>query len=532
MRIIRLKINPAVREVLSSVSNEVKAGDGGLTEDIFSLLRLHGNGIPDQDRIAKMADFAALKTGTNSLNVRIMMNRRAAFLKQISKMAYFRALSESSDAVNSTRRIFLTFQKLYLKYREAQCLTCQYLTACDFGKQYANATTDIGKVVDPDFSNKVHADCPVLPQVSAINQIAEAMAQWKKMVSAQEAEAQVAKINMGAADEDEKEAEFAEIDSDTDSGNLSFDEEEDDTVYFPEADVKGSPRRRSKYSGSHDGSQYVRQFETMVEQLNKTQLVIFSLGQKFGYALNKDKKGKFKPTEVMSKDRDKSKIRSEVDIPRLVPSEHALPSSVFNERLGKKALNKQQEMEPSKRKRILYLLVDNSGSMKSILSQNKYGMLTRGALATVFSLTLTRQVRDEGGIVFCRFFAGSAGYKLEARTKDEFEPLLQMMTNASWNGGSTNIPAAVFAAMSDIKDAKKTEDISKSEVLLITDCQDSFDAATILNELGPQGMNILDVSGTAKAFEYEGSRVLHKVAKAYYRVDPSNIDITKIVSLV
>jgi hypothetical protein len=271
--------------------------------------------------------------------------------------------------------------------------------------------------------------------------------------------------------------------------------------------------------------------------------MLFNLGQRFGLALTAHKKGKFKPTEVLSKDRDVQKIKGESDVPKLVPSEHALPDELFEEKLGKRSLQKKQDMKPQKKRRILYLLIDNTGSMQTALFGNTYRVLSRGALASVFSMALTKQVRDEDGILFCRFFADGPGRLISAKDKDDFDMALQLMANADFNGMSTNILAAVSAALKDISQARKSEPIASSEILLITDCQDNFQPDKVKQMLGTQELNVLDVAAireedaqlqgmNALDLFYEGAKALKSVAKNYYKVDPYDMDVNKIVKTI
>ncbi len=516
------------------VTRQFRTGDKGFVEDLYALLRLKGNGLPSKQRTDKLAQYAASKAGISPVNAKIIINKRAQILKQSVSMAYFRALMNFPDPVDAVRRMLLNFQKLYLKYREAQCRTCSFMSQCDFGKQYGNATVDIRRVADVDFKKKVHPSCPVLPQIEMTYQFMEAMASLKATVHNQMEEAEVAGVLSAeeiAEMELEAEEMLLELDSDDSLEEDTLETEEGVSFASPLDDGKGrNVPGATTYRGSHDGREYVKQFETMMDMLTKEQLMLFELGRKFTLALTEEKKGEFKPTDVMSQDRKVDKIETLSDITKLVSSEHGLPDEVFDKRLEEKSLQKNQDLKRIQKKKLLYLLIDNSGSMGTTIQGNRYGMLSRGALAVVFSTSLTKRVRDDGGMVFFRFFGDAPSSLMSARAKDEFDPVMKMMAHMSFNGGGTDIVKVIRAAVKDIKNAK--DEIAKSEIILISDCEDSFDAAAVRGLLGNLEMNVLDISGNKNRLHYDGSKALKAAGAKYHIVDPQNVDIKKIVEII
>jgi uncharacterized protein with von Willebrand factor type A (vWA) domain len=245
-----------------------------------------------------------------------------------------------------------------------------------------------------------------------------------------------------------------------------------------------------------------------------------------------EKKGEFRPTEVMSQDRKAERIEHLSDVPKLLPVEHGKPDEVFEKGLQERSLQKQQDMKSLKKKRLRYLLIDNSGSMRTALQSNRYAMLTRGALATVFAMSLTKRAREEEGMVFFRFFAGSPSMLYSARQKDEFDTVMKGIAHMDWSGGGTDILSVVSAAVNDITEAK--DEIAKSEIILISDCEDSFNANSIKKVLGKLPMNVLDISGNAGArrLQYEGSKALKQAGVKYHLVNPGAVDIKAIVELI
>src|ERR1044072_4391436 len=189
MRLIRLKIKPVVKDALFEVSTQFRTGDRGFVEDLYALLRRQGNGMPSKQRTEKLIEHVQKTAKISAISAKILVTKRLFSLKQISSMAYFKALQSLGDPVDAVRRILQNFQLLYMKYRQAQCMTCHLQSQCNFGKQYSAATVDIRRVLDADFKNKVHPDCPVLPEIDVVNQMAEAVKTFKSMVKNQQAEA-------------------------------------------------------------------------------------------------------------------------------------------------------------------------------------------------------------------------------------------------------------------------------------------------------------------------------------------------------
>ena len=112
MRIIRLKIKPHVKDKLLELSKLFRIVDAGLTEDIFSLLRYKGNGLPDEDRQKSITTYLVGKTSINQVSASIMVKKRAQFLRKITNLNYFKALCMSNDPLSSVERILTSFRYL------------------------------------------------------------------------------------------------------------------------------------------------------------------------------------------------------------------------------------------------------------------------------------------------------------------------------------------------------------------------------------------------------------------------------------
>jgi len=537
MRIIRLKIKPHVKDKLLELSKLFRIVDAGLTEDIFSLLRYKGNGLPDEDRQKSITTYLVGKTSINQVSASIMVKKRAQFLRKITNLNYFKALCMSNDPLSSVERILTSFRYLAGVHREVQCKKCNLFNKCKFGQQYSSMTGDISKVMNPKYEDLVHEDCPSMPEFTAFDGLHKAIDRLRSMQDAEKAEHNMADANglygakeIGNMDEefgDKEDSYLGQEDVDLDCLNM----EDEDFPFFDSAGSGGSSIFNASFTGNH----YAKAVESMISCLTSAKLDIYDLAKNLEMELNSKKKGKMKPVDEMEHDSKKENIRSEAEISKVLPSQHGLPEEVFDKKAHDKSLEKKRHLKPDEKKQLLYLLIDNSISMKAQLRDNKTSALTRGALASVFSIALIRRVVADKGIVYVRFFAGTPSSLRVADTKERQENLLKSISNADYNGSGTNLGAALKAACEDIRKGKSHVNIAKSEILLITDCDDSLNPTTLDAARGTGDnkipLHVLDVSGVSRQCG-SASAVLKTVADKYFKINKGETDVSKMVDLL
>lgn len=542
MRIIRLKLADDVKRLLKQIAYEGAIDDPGFVEDIFALMRLKGSGLPDKDRIKVMADAIGAKMNRPPIGINLLMTKRKMILEKLIQLPYFMALFAQDDLIASTRRLVMTFRTFYKKVREAQCVTCHLKTTCAFGMQYGQAAQMITKVLDVNYDRKVHVDCPVRPEISAANQFWASVNQLAAVTKAGPVQSVVDRVdgitskvedvlnaNGTVPDVRMDEDTLSDVDNcDPDHGDL------DD--YVPAAallgDGPGSPGMGIGFRTSFTGNHVCKVTEDFVEQVTREQLAIFELGMRFDVALSSAEALNFKPVEHMADDQEPTNIKSLSDLARLAASQHALPDEVFDAKLEKKELVVANYKEPDekKKKKLLYLLIDSSGSMALQLGNGSFGLFTRASLASVMALSLARKARDEGGIIYCRFFEGSAGSRHKAETKAEFASLMQFIGKNDYDGSSTNVQSALNAACRDIRAAKSKTTLAMSDILLITDCEDQLSSDAVKQAmLGLDGeLNVIDVAGSTTG----KSLALVEAANNYYKVNETVPDVSKLVETV
>lgn len=528
MRLIRLKLQPDVAELLREVSQEFNIQDPGFTEDLFALMRFKGGGLPAQSRIQSMAQQAAKKAKlATSLGIALLLAKRKEVLLRIAKLAYFRGICQSRDMVLSVRTLLLSFRKFYVRVREAQCSSCPHLKACKYGQQYGKTASQITKVLDPNYASLVHKDCPVFPEIEGLNQLNQAIIQFQQMV-----QAQIGSQSKGVKAELVEQQQAAQaIPNEEDKSTLNLDPEESAENFQP---IRTGPGWgvTNRFDGFFTGDHVCKVNEEFIDKLTKSQLALYELGRQFDIALGKSKRANFKPVPHVSQDRTHENVKSESDLPKVVGNQHGLPEEVFNAKMEKRQLLKNQDEEPESKKQLLYLLIDSSGSMDAGLGYGSaHGTFTRGGLATVFGLSLVRKLKADGGLLYIRYFDGAPGPLHKALTPDEFDRMADFMCLDNYGGGGTDIPAALKQAVDDIVKADPTDKLARAEILIITDAESCFNELPATEAVIKQKkieLSILDVSGSQSGAEANMKRICQR----YYKVDATVPDVNKIISLL
>lgn len=550
MRIIRLKINAAVTSRLGFINRELKVNDEHLVQDLFSLIRLKSNGLPTQKRADFLIKTLAAQPKQTGLTASIYVKKRVQMLKEISQLPYFASLSALTDPVFAVDKLIQNMRKLGMKVRQSQCSTCPHKTNCDFGKQYAAAVTDITKVVDPDFAKKAHPDCPHIPEMDFVNTMNDAAKLMSSMYDPANQQASQALMNQLKKDsrqarnlgqqrdpvDDEAMQKAEQIGNLSDPAAQQMDDSTDQLTEkdFIPTTVSGF-RRGGGYDAGFTADYYVKMQEKLIDSLLQVGVEIFNIGRVLDSILGQQDSKILQETREVSETRQQDLMRSASDVSKAEKMQHALPSEVLDAKIAKKQLVVEREQKPQGKKHLLYLLIDASGSMRTQFLANTNSLMSRASLSTVLAISLMKKIEKEKGIVFIRFFTGSVGPMISVRTMDEFKAAIKKLADCNYDGGSTNIKAALQMATRDIAQAQ--DEIRKAEVLLVTDCDDSITLSK--GDLQGAKLNVLDVSGTthtaADHLRYgtdAASAALRSVADNYYKADERSLNLKTLVSLI
>lgn len=553
MRTIRLKLSGEVSEFLETFCERYGISDLPFVEDVYALVRTQGNGLPDKARSEKMADFYSVELKLIPLIAKAMINKRVQVLKNMATTAMFQfhaAGKSSLDDMEFTESLLHSFAKMHRKLRQSQCLTCHLLTQCEFGKQYSEKVRDITIVIDPDYEKKMHQDCPHEVEIEYQNQIANAATFVNSLGTPQGAQTlQLANqqsvaptafspipakqpILPAAAMLEllkwENEALKSQLEYDTDLTKFELEDNHDDSYVNNNAGKFGH-----RYGVRHVGGNPVYLDDKFIDNIKVTQLCIFQLALKLEAQLSKNKKGAFKPTEELTKDKKFTNIKSVNDVTKVVKRELADTDDVFMAKLRKKSLTKVQQIQQTGKRQLLYVLVDFSGSMLSYAGFSAtLGFLNRAALAASFCIALSRRVCDDKGMIFARGFAGHTSELKTCKNEEQHRAFEQWVADSAFDGHSTRIYEALQVVYNDIKTHKG--EISKSEILLITDAEDQFSAKQITEMRSwfeDIPLNVLDVVG-GYGGQSAASASLEELADSYLKIDPRQNTVAGMVDLV
>lgn len=193
----------------------------------------------------------------------------------------------------------------------------------------------------------------------------------------------------------------------------------------------------------------------LIRELCKSQnYAIFQLAQGFNTALGQ--KAKEKEDAQHGSDREIRKFRNISDISDVKSKDLALPSEVFEAKVGTKSLlvEKAQRDKPDE-DQLVYVLADQSGSMQEG---------AREPFMKASLIALAKNAVDKGIPFAYRFFAGNPG-NMELVTKKNWVQFVKTVFSREMDG-STSLHKALHAAAEDVK---HTPGLAGAELVLITD---------------------------------------------------------------
>lgn len=552
MRLIRLKIDKSVAYKLTLLARDLRTDDA-MVQDTYALIRLRGNGIPSDARQQKMMDALVTSKAMSKLSARIHIKKRVQIFKELIKVSYFTACSRLTNPVFATERLMRQFRDIARKVRQSQCESCSLKAGCAFGQQYAAAVNDVTKVIDPDFAKKADPNCPHLPEIDYTNQVNDAL----KMLNVLMNPANVAQNQAVLAQLQKDDKGEDEEDSDIDDFGKAADElekmhQDSDPEKIQEDDGEGAPDElededftpqtiggysRGGASSTFSADYYVKVQEKLIGQLMKAGLDLFEMGQVLDALLNKPGVADFKPTDEIGEEHKQRPMTRPSDIVRADKTELAHDEDIVDQKIAKKSLIVEKDYNPTKKRQLLYVLIDVSGSMRTQFYTNTQSVFSRASLATVFASSLLKKVMNDGGYMYLRFFDTRTSGLTVLDVKEDYENVLKKLRDCDFKGAGTNITHALTIALSDI-DAMQKE-LSKATLLIITDADDQLHLTKAQEEtLMKREFSVLDVSGVQTMHlsfhsqaNYAGM-VLKRLSKKYYKCDPNSMDIKKLVSLV
>jgi len=283
------------------------------------------------------------------------------------------------------------------------------------------------------------------------------------------------------------------------------------------------------FDATFTGEYVLGNMEKVVDALTSKELVMFNLARTFDEYIDKREKGLLKESQAPDETVTPEQISSVAEAVRATPSDLALPDLLRTYNMATTQMTKIEHQQPESKKQLHYILLDASGSMNGSVSPNKYAFVSKGDVAGALSLASIKKALEEKSKMYFRFFAGDVDILHSAETVEDFTHLSRVIALCNYNGGSTRIGVALETAFDDIQ--KGSKDISKAEVLLLSDGQDQVDADHLRKQMASTKLNTLEIlSGSGRGGSARDS--LKRLSKTYVEIDPNTVDFENVSKVV
>jgi len=183
------------------------------------------------------------------------------------------------------------------------------------------------------------------------------------------------------------------------------------------------------------------------------------------------------------------------------------PDELFYARLAESELYVPEYYEAMYGKKILFVLIDGSGSMETVMSSG----LPRHVWARGVMINLLMRAMEEDVHFIIRYFSDTLDENVyEAKNREQAAELIKLFVRQGKFSGGTDILLAVSAAAARIREIRETG-TAAADIFLISDGEDNSTAAQLYQELGG------DINLHSAIIETD-NRVLRQVSTHYYQI--------------
>lgn len=241
-------------------------------------------------------------------------------------------------------------------------------------------------------------------------------------------------------------------------------------------------------------------------------------------------------TQRPAQENDNNRMREVHDAKRAKASDLAKPKEVVAHSIATRSLNVRNPVDRHKVKQLAFLLVDVSGSMAAAVVPNGFGLVTRGSIASAVCLAVIKRAQENQVAVFHQTFANHVGAFDYAHPDqpDTFDSLRHKVFLCDYNGGGTNLTGAVTGACATIEaERAKHPELTKADLILVTDAAGSTSETLMAEALkkAKVSLNTLHITAGNRQ-QVSGSDRLRKVSDAYVTLDPANLNLNSVATLV
>lgn len=478
-----------------TMHHKYKLNDTGFAGDLFNLVKTGGLKLYSESACLKLIRDFERKHGADIADA---VEERYAFFMALGAIPLFAKLCnmvKTHSVEEAVDRLLSLLRAAYRKQQQSTCCTCQHFKNCAYGKVVVGDES-------PNANAKPHADCPMFKPSQASNiSPTQQLTSGANMVAAVLNPAMIGLTNVNSA--------FIKMLVAAGAG-------------------QGYSHDKDYFDASFTGDKIMAQLENIVDALTREELVVFNLARTFDHHIEATNQKKLQKSPTPDQ-LNPSQLENIEDFTKSTPTEQALPDVLRNYRIATKQTNIVEHHTPDGKKQLLYVLVDSSGSMTLPVSPNMYAFVRRGDVATALTLAVIKKALVDGSMLFLRFFAGGVDILHRCKDAQDFAHLSRKVSLGSYDGGSTCIKTALETAFSDIDGAK--DEVRKSEVLLISDAEDSFDVGPLQTAKKGAKLHTLEITNGNNSSGKSRS-ALTQLSDTYIEVDPATVDLEKIASVV
>ena len=247
---------------------------------------------------------------------------------------------------------------------------------------------------------------------------------------------------------------------------------------------------------------------------------ILDVARKFGITEQYKREEDVSDIVYPEKDWRITNMKTLSDLPKTLLHQFLYPNEVFDKMMIDRDLKVKQYQSRRKKKQVLYLLIDGSGSMDELKQITACGI----------AIAYIRKAIEEGSYYFFRFFDNDT-FDLHTITNEQeaIEAINYLLDNP-YSGGGTSIDNAIETAIKDISDPKKFKQDSKdrnknlydrADILIITDGEDSVyitkkkleDKKIVLHSFLLGDCNNEPLKNISTAYERLTYKEMHKLNK-------------------
>ncbi|MDO8508028.1 MAG: hypothetical protein Q7S53_05700 [bacterium] len=233
---------------------------------------------------------------------------------------------------------------------------------------------------------------------------------------------------------------------------------------------------------SHMSLQQMNDEETVrqiAKRMKKADIEVFKLAaSQQDIQFNLKSETTREPVPYPTNDMEPTPMSDFDQMPQIMETQKYELGEQYYSELAQQRVLVMQSYESKTQRKLLYILMDVSGSMADDMNNG----FPRHVWARGIALNLMLEALEGKAKYFYRPFDGETHRLMQVENRDEARNAIAAVESTGFSGGGTDIPNAIARACKDIR--TKGGDIGKADILLITDGRSDMNPAEMKNTLG------------------------------------------------